>query len=316
MNRIAGFLFLLVAASGLAQEPDICPPPVAQDWAVRRAAILKARRGDKDYLPKPFPKTVEEFKADIRYSFFKNFYPRAKSKEEARPEHRDLFHALWDNDFAVEIIPVINWWAATCEERRYWVRVYRKPPGAEGGPSPENFLASMAVHEYGEVGSVGKFPLEGGPASAGQEVSLADRLATWSQDLRQEETWVAERFGVGGRALGYVAVALPGHDCWVINPCVLLESEGVRYLYLKHWLAERERLYRIDPNPRVMKEEELREWGKGSTIPFDPMLAAQRLHEKTGRWPVPWGADSRGKMQFILLEDGMRPRAGERETRK
>lgn len=315
MDRTAGFLVLLMAASALAQQPDICPPPMAQKWAQQRAAILKAKKGDKHYLPKPFPKSVEDFKADIRYSFFKNFYPWAKGKEHARPEHRDLFDALWDNDFDVEIIPVINWRAATCEQKYYWARVYRKLPGAEGRPWPENFLASMEVHEYGEVGAVLRFPNETGPGIPGQEVTLADRLAVWPNDFRQEEAWVTKRFGLRGRALAYVAVVLPGYDCSVVNPCVLLESEGVRYLYLKHWLLEWERLYRIDPNPRLMKEQELHEFGKGATVPFDPMLAAQRLHEKTGRWPVPWGADSRGSMQYILLEDGMCPHLREQKER-
>lgn len=299
----------LVAVSAFGQQPDYCPPPMAKEWAAKKTAILKARKGEKHYLPKPFPKTEEDFRVDVRYSWFKWFYPFAKKESDVRAEDREIFSALITNAFDVEIIPVINWRGTICQDKLYLVRLYRQAAPTQPRFAPENFLASIRLDETGEVAGYAYFPKElGFLGQKGNRTTLEDRLKLWPQDFREHEGRVKQKFGLDARAVGYVAIVLPGDYCDVINPCVLLDVQGQRYLYLVHWIPERERLYKLDANPRLVTREEVE--ALGGERP-DPSVVFHKLFQQTGRWPAPWGYDSRGKPLLILLEEGVPPRLGE-----
>lgn len=311
MKRLASAWMLFWGTIALAQQPDLCPPPMAREWAARREAILKAKKGDKEYLPRPFPKTQEDFRQDVRYGFFKHFYPIAKRPEEAREKDRELFAALLEDNFDLQVIPVLNWGWGPCQEKNYLVRVFRKAGPVESRFSAENFLASMRLHETGELGGYTFFPKMSGPfAEKASPMSLADRLNLWPPDPREVEPRIKQRFGVAGRAVAYVSVMLWSGACDVVAPCVFLESGGERFLYVPSHLpqADMERLIKLDSEPQLMTLEEIRALGGEH---HDSMKASRTVFQQTGKWPVPWGYDPQGKPLFILLGEGMRPQITE-----
>lgn len=307
--KTAALLLSVFATSALAQQPNMCPPPLAKQWAAKRQAVLDAKRGDNLYLPKPFPKTLDDFRADVRYSFFKQFYPVAKKAEEAMRQHQELFQRLKDDTFDLEIIPVTKWAGSGCEERVYALRIYRRAESPKTPLSAERLLAIVGMHETGEVASVVVLAPEALPKEWQQGLpSVRERLELFPSDPRTLESRVGQRFGVAAKALGYVSAIWFGGYCAEFCPCVLLEGEGKRYLYSPHWNPNLETLFVLEPEPKLLALTNFEQLG-GPRGPDQGRRAFFKLREETGYDQVLfWGYDAEGN-QLLAMVHRLQPLA-------
>ncbi len=303
MRKTSVFLISVVAVTAGAQQPEMCPAVLSKQWEAKKLAVVKAKRGDKLYLPKPFPKTLEDFRADVRYSFFKNFYPVAKRAEEALKCHQELFQRLKDGTFELEVIPVTSWSGSACERKLYAVRVYRQaaPPGAP--LTPERLLAIFGMHETGEVGSLSVVDPGAFPPELRQGLpSVRQRLEVFPGDPSTLEERVQQRFGVVAKALGYVQATWFAGHCPVFDPCVLLEGQGKRYLYSPHWDPNLETVFILEREPKLMTLRAFEQLG-GPRGPDQGHRAFLRLREQTGytQQVLFWGFDPEGNQLLNMV---------------
>ncbi len=302
MTKSLAALLCVSATWASAQEPEMCPPILRAQWEAKRKAILEAKKGDKDYLPRPFPETEEDFRADLRYSFFKLFYPRTKDPEKARPWHRELFQRLKDNSFDLQVVPVTVWAGPPCENLAFSVRVFRKPAPGKARFNPGDLLAAIEMGRHGEIGVVQVTTPQGYPKDMVVKIPRPeDRLSHSPQDPSLLQHVVEERLGMEGVSiLGYVAAIWYDGGCPVNWPCILFESAGKRYLFAKSPDPKFDVVFLLEREPRLMLRKQFLALGG----PMDADQARRAflvIREQTGRQVLSWGYDHEGNELMALV---------------
>lgn len=241
-------------------------------WKRHEEAVRRARPGDAEFVPHPYPKSAREVIEDFRYAFRSRL---ATNPDDPAPRHRRTLKTLNDGDARFEVVRVENWEPGRCREGRaapfhHLIRVY-DGDGREVSRTALHASGLLAVHAAVDDD---RHPME---------------------DLKVLAESVERRFGVKtevGRAQYVVLDGLPV-PCTPITPCVAFEAGGKIHLINHDYF-----LFSIEPGAPRLSILEL------AQRPFDPRATPLNA----GRQARPWITVGYGFQQGMLVAVG--PRGG------